>query len=169
MTGSCERCGEEITVEVGEPCPHCRAGDPLGILRRRNRIRRARANRTSAFASFWKRWGTFTLMLLGGSVFVLIVAVNGSDSPQRPASQRTPPPPSACESEFRRVAAIDEMQDVVTDLDKAVRTCGSLDEWTEMARRYPAAVEPDIAVTFLRNRCDFGQIESPLCEEVLGR
>ncbi len=102
---------------------------------------------------------------LGGSVAFTLVAVTATFLIfawlSAVSSTRSSVPASACEGEFRRVAAIDDLHDTVTDLDLAVQVCESVAQWEEMSAKYPAAVEPGIALIFLTNRCR--SVGGPLC------
>ena len=74
----------------------------------------------------------------------------------------TPAPPStsvptisACESRVKTAADIDEMQDTVTDLDPAIRTCASLAELSAATAKYPTALDGVDAGVFVSNRCQY--------------
>lgn len=88
-----------------------------------------------------------------------------------PASEAPGPSISVspgCDRAFAQAASIDDMHDTVEDLDPALRACSSEEEWVAAARAHPGAIDVD-PVVFLRNRCDFGGPDTPLCRAVLGR
>jgi hypothetical protein len=73
---------------------------------------------------------------------------------------------SACDTAFAEAAAIDEMQDTVEDLDPAVRTCATGDEWSAAAASHPGAIDEGIdPIEFLTNRCLYaeGLADTTLC------
>lgn len=80
-------------------------------------------------------------------------------------------PAGACLAAFRRAASISDMRDRVQDLDPAVRSCDSVDEWNEAARRNPDALDGVDPIAFLRNRCRFSGSSdlaaTRLCQKVL--
>lgn len=64
-----------------------------------------------------------------------------------------------CEQAFADAAAVSDFQDTVEDLDPAVRSCESLEEWVAASEAYPAALDGVDPETFLRNRCQFGNFQ----------
>jgi hypothetical protein len=75
---------------------------------------------------------------------------------------------SACEAAFRQAAAIDPMQDTVSDLDAAVRDCTTEDEWAAASRAFPDALDGAPPGEFLRNRCAFDAAlaKTTLCKSI---
>lgn len=75
---------------------------------------------------------------------------------------------SACDAAFRRAAAVDPMQDTVTDLDDAVRACATEDEWRAASEAFPDALDGASPGAFLRNRCDFepALVDTALCQSI---
>ncbi len=73
----------------------------------------------------------------------------------------------ACDDAFRKAASISDMQDTVEDLDPALRACSSIEEWVVAAKRHPRALDGVDPETWLRNRCEFGGPDTPLCRQVL--
>ena len=74
---------------------------------------------------------------------------------------------TVCEQEFRKAAAIDDMNDTVTDLDRAVRFCTTLDEWVAANIKHPAALDGASPLVYLQNRCRYGPTQAQVCKEVL--
>jgi hypothetical protein len=60
---------------------------------------------------------------------------------------------TACEAAMAKAAAVDEMQDTVTDLDDAIRACETVGEMQDAAGNYPTALDGVPADTLARNRC----------------
>lgn len=73
---------------------------------------------------------------------------------------------TACDDAFREAASISDMQDRVEDLDPALRACSSIEEWVAAAERHPRALDGVDPETWLRNRCQFGGPDTPLCRQI---
>lgn len=73
---------------------------------------------------------------------------------------------SACERIFSAAANIPDTQDSVSDLDKAVTACSSLDEWTAASKKFPKALDGADPKLFLTNRCKYGEISAELCTKM---
>lgn len=77
---------------------------------------------------------------------------------------------SACMQVFAQAAQTQEMQDTVEDLDPALRTCTSIEEWLAANEAYPEAISKSLPVDpieFLINRCLYADdADTPLCAEV---
>lgn len=117
-----------------------------------------------------------------GSVAYLLLAMFLAACSPTPAGSPTPnlptePQPAttepaiseACQRAFAAAAAVDEMQDTVTDLDPAVQACVSLDEWAAGSASNPTALDGADPWEFLGNRCNSGEglAETTLCGELL--
>ena len=94
--------------------------------------------------------------------------------PQPGAEQSRQSPPAVqvstnCDAAFRNAAAIDDMHDTVEDLDPAIKACRTVAEWSAASARHPKALDGVPPEVFLRNRCDFGGLQTPLCAEILDR
>jgi hypothetical protein len=76
---------------------------------------------------------------------------------------------SGCDAAFVEAAAIDDMQDTVEDLDPAVRTCATADEWSLAAASHPGAIAEGVdPIEFLTNRCLYGEglADTTLCRTI---
>lgn len=94
---------------------------------------------------------------------VVALAACGGDDDGEPAAART-----ACESAFAAAAAIGDTEDTVEDLDSAVESCTTVEEWSAASDQYPDALDGVDPLTFLANRCQpgGGLAQSDLCTAV---
>lgn len=70
----------------------------------------------------------------------------------------------ACRAAVRLAAAIPDGEDRVTDLDDAIRSCQTAEEWSIATSMFPAALDGGDAATFLNARCELpGLAALPLC------
>ena len=159
----CGKCGQKLSRQA-PTCPHCGDRDPFAHLRRYQKTTAAETR----WGRLWARWRPHTVIFAAGVVLILFAGLVEMGSPRPTRTQARAVPTSACEREFRRVADIDDMHDTVTDLDLAVQVCESVQQWQQMSRKYPAAVDPSIAVIFLTNRCNLGSVGGPLCAKLSG-
>jgi hypothetical protein len=92
---------------------------------------------------------------------LLTVSVFGGCSSGDPGAAQL----SACEQAVKAASEIDDMHDTVTDLDPAIRDCGTLAEFTAAAAKYPTALDGADAATFVGNRCTYESSLSttPIC------
>lgn len=74
--------------------------------------------------------------------------------------------PSACEAAIASAAAISDIDDQVTDLDPAIKACGSLAEFARIAANYPTALDEAPPELFVSNRCECEPTlaTTPICE-----
>lgn len=64
---------------------------------------------------------------------------------------------NSCAAAFSNAAAVSSLEDTVSDIDPAVRGCGSVAEWNSNARNYPEVVPSDVdPEQYLANRCKYG-------------
>ena len=97
-----------------------------------------------------------------------------------PTTTTTPLPTAPCDQAFATAAAVDELQDTVSDLYPAALVCVSVADWVAAAEANPGAIDAD-PVEFLTNVCRYADqdaavspqegaavVEGPLCAEVNG-
>ncbi len=71
----------------------------------------------------------------------------------------------ACRAAVWFSAAISDDEDAMTDLDDAIRSCQTRDEWTIATAMFPAALDGRGANEFLAARCALpGLAQVPLCQ-----
>lgn len=152
----CRECGREVSTEA-KSCPNCGAENPV----KKQSIGQKRVGT-----------GTGCLIILGIFLVTMWVASLCSDNNstvERTSTVESSSALSACEAAFRNAAAVDDMHDTVEDLDPAIRACRTVAEWSAASARYPGALDGVPPEVFLRNRCDFGGFQTPICDEILGR
>jgi hypothetical protein len=95
--------------------------------------------------------------ILGLALLLTLVACSGgatqnpTQTTTQTATQTTVP--TACEVAMAKAAAVDEMQDTVSDLDDAIRACKTVGEMQDADGKYPTALDGGPADTVARNRC----------------
>lgn len=91
--------------------------------------------------------------IVGLALLLTVVACSGGATPNPTQTPTQTAAQTACEAAMAKAAAVNEMQDTVTDLDDAIRACTTVDEMQDADGKYPAALEGVPADTLARNRC----------------
>lgn len=105
------------------------------------------------------------LWIVGIAVVALIFVANQGDGDATAESVAS----QACLDAMQQAAAVDEMQDTVSDLYPALAACDSLEAWSAASEEYPDALDGAEPETFARNACvtaPEAAREGPLCQEV---
>lgn len=87
-------------------------------------------------------------------VFGWLFICGGCWALTRSGGPSTTTPATPCERAFAAAAAVSDYEDTVSDLDPAIKACGSLSEWKTAAANNPGAISAGVdPITFLVNRC----------------
>lgn len=79
------------------------------------------------------------------------------------------PSQSKCEEAMESAAQVSKFEDTVEDINPAIRSCSSLDEFKAASSKFPDALDGADDEIFVKNRCLDGTALShfQLCQEVL--
>lgn len=77
-------------------------------------------------------------------------------------------PTPDCEARFKDAAAVDDLQDTVSDFYPALQQCEGLDDWVAASAAVPDALDGVDPIVFAYNACTSGgPTESTTCVEAL--
>lgn len=112
-----------------------------------------------------------------GSLWILILLLNGGTDVETVSEPVPVDPPqetvqaslSDCEKAMEAAAAVSSMQDKLEDVNPAIRSCGSMNEFVAASSKFPEALDGADEETFVSYRCedDSSLKSTPICSSLL--